>query len=96
MGIKSAYELAMEKLSAKLPQSGSKLTRAQRAKLANLNNLYTARIAERELELKPKIAAAHAKGDAEATQKLEATLRSEVAKLRARLEEEKEKVRRGK
>ncbi len=96
MPIKSAYELAMEKLAARLPPTGRKLTRAQRAKLANLNNLYTARIAERELELKPKIAAAREKGDAEAVEKFEATLRSEIAKLRARLEEEKDKLRRSK
>jgi len=95
MAIKSAYELAMEKLAAKLPPAGRKPTRVQRAKLARLDNVYTAKIAERELELKPKIAAAQAKGDAEAAQKLEETLRAEIAKLRSRLEAEKEVVRRG-
>jgi len=95
MAIKSAYDLALEKLAAKLPPTGRKLTRAQKAKLARLDNVYTAKIAERELELKPKIAAAQAKGDAEAVQKFEETLRSEVFKLRSRLEAEKEVVRRG-
>lgn len=96
MAMKSAYELAMEKLAAKLPPTGPKLTREKKAKLAKLDSIYTAKIAECELELKPKITAAHAKGDAEAAQKFEEILRLEIAKLRARLEEEKEKVRRGK
>jgi predicted kinase len=95
MALKSAYDLAMEKLAAKLPQTGRKLTRAQKAKLARLDSIYTAKIAECELELKPKITAARAKGDTEAAQKLEETLRAEIAKLRNRLEEEKEAVRRG-
>ena len=95
MAIKSAYDLAMEKLAAKLPPTGRKLTREQKAKLGRLNSVYTAKIAETELELKPKIAAAHAKGDVEAAEKLEETLRAEIAKLRNRLEAEKEVVRRG-
>ena len=96
MAMKSSYELAMEKLAAKLPPTGPKLTREKKAKLARFDSIYTAKIAECELELKPKIAAAQAKGDVEAAQKLEETLRSAIAKLRVRLEEEKEKVRRGK
>ena len=96
MAIKSSYDLAMEKLAAKLPPTGRKLTKEQKAKLSKLDGVYTAKIAERELDLKPKITAARAKGDAEAAQKLEEILRSEIAKLRARLEEEKEKVRRSK
>jgi hypothetical protein len=95
MAIKSAYDLAMEKLAAKLPPSGKKLSREKKAKLAKIDSVYTAKIAERELELKPKIADAQAKGDVEATQKLEDTLRTEIAKLRNRLEAEKEAVRRG-
>ncbi|HUI05577.1 MAG TPA: hypothetical protein VL486_01080 [Verrucomicrobiae bacterium] len=95
MAIKSAYDLAMEKLAAKLPPTGRKLTRAQKAKLARLTSVFTAKIAERELELKPKIAAALEKGDAEAAQKFEETLRTEISRLRSRLEAEKETVRRG-
>ena len=96
MSMKSSYDLAMEKLAARLPPPGGTLTRGQKVKLAKLDNLYKAKIAERELDLKPRIAAAHAKGDAEEAQKLEETLRAEIAKLRAKLEEEKEKVRQGK
>jgi hypothetical protein len=96
MAIKSSYDLAMEKLAAKLPPSGRKLTREQKVKLAKLDSIYTAKIAECELDLKPKIAAARAKNDAEAAQKLEETLRAQIQKLRGKLEADKEVVRRGK
>ena len=46
--------------------------------------------------MKPKIAAARAAGKIEDADKLEETLRAEIAKLRARLEAEKDKVRAGK
>ena len=58
--------------------------------------MYTAKIAERELELKPKIAVANAAGKVEDAQKLDEILRNEIAKLRGKLESEKEKVRAGK
>jgi len=93
MALKSSWELALARTGG---QSDKKLTDKQKAALAELDRVYTAKIAERELDLKPKIAAANAKGDAEAVQKLEEILRSEVAKLRAKLDDEKEKVRQGK
>jgi hypothetical protein len=89
MALKSAWELALERTGGK---TAGKLTDAQKAKLAELDRIYTAKIAERELELKPKIAAA---GTPEDRQKLEETLRAEIAKLRRKLEEEKDKVRQG-
>ena len=70
-----------------------KVTGAQKAKLAELDRVYTAKIAQVELDLKPRIAAGRATGDAEATGKLEETLRAEIQKLRTKLEEEKNNVR---
>jgi hypothetical protein len=90
MALKSAWELAQERTGGK---SAAKLTNQQKAKLAELDRVYTAKIAERELELKPKIAAA---GKPEDAQKLDDILRNEIAKFRAKLEDEKEKVRQGK
>lgn len=90
MAIKSAYELAMERMGG---QPGKKLTAQQKAKLAELDKVYTAKIAERELELNPKIVAARAAGKPEDAEKLEEILRNEIAKFRAKLESEKEKVR---
>jgi len=93
MALKSSWELALERTGGK---SAAKLTAGQKAELAELDKVYTAKIAERELELKPKIAAANAAGKADEAQKLDEILRNEVAKLRARLEDAKEKVRQGK
>ena len=93
MALKSSWELALERMGG---QSTMKLTNEQKAKLADLDRVYTAKIAECELELKPKIAAASAAGKIEDAEKLEQTLRAEIAKLRAKLEAEKEQVRTGK
>lgn len=90
MALKSAWELALERTGGKPTE---KLTDAQKAKLAELDRIYTAKIAECELDLKPKIAAARSTGKLEDVQKLEETLRHEIAKLRNKHEEEKEKVR---
>lgn len=89
MALKSAWELALERTGGK---TTGKLTDAKKAKLAELDRIYTAKIAEVELDLKPKIAAS---GKPEDREKLEETLRAEIAKLRAKLEAEKEKVRAG-
>ncbi len=93
MALKSSWELALERTGGK---SSAKLTNEQKAKLAEIDRVYTAKIAERELELKPKIAAANAAGKAEDAQKFDEILRNEIAKFRAKLEAEKEKVRAGK
>jgi hypothetical protein len=93
MALKSSWELALERTGGK---STAKLSNEQKTKLAELDKVYTAKIAERELELKPKIAAANAAGKGDEAQKLDDILRNEVAKLRAKLESEKEKVRQGK
>jgi hypothetical protein len=87
MALKSSWELALERTGGK---TTGKLTDAQKAKLAELDKIYAAKIAERELDLKPKIAAA---GTPEDRQKLEDTLRAELTKLRRKLEEEKDKIR---
>ena len=93
MAIKSAYELAMERMGG---QPSKKLTAPQKAKLAELDKVYTAKIAECELELNPKIVAARAVGKSEDVEKLEEILHNEIGKLRAKLESEKEKVRQAK
>jgi len=93
MALKSAWELAQERTGGK---SASKLTAAQKEKLAELERVYTAKIAEVELDLNPKIAAARATGKPEDAQKLDETMRDAIAKLRGKLEAEKEKVRHAK
>ena len=89
--MKSAYELAMERLNKTSP--ATKLTAQQKEELAELDSRYKAKIAERELFVKDELAKAAAKGDVEAIEQLEKQLASDRKSLRAEWEEKKEKVR---
>lgn len=95
MALKSSWELALARTAKNAPAVG-KLTADQKTKLAEIDRIYTAKIAEEEITLQPKIAAARAKGDAEATQKIEEQLRTQLERLRRKCEEEKEAVRQAK
>lgn len=89
--MKSAYELAMERLNKQSPTI--KLTDAQKKEIAELDSKYSAKIAERELALKAESDKAAAKGDFEEMEKLHQQLVNERKKLQADLEEKKERVR---
>lgn len=91
--MKTAYELAMERLSQSSP--GVKLSAEQKRAIAELESRCRARIAERELVLKEEIAKAAAAGDADKLAELEQQLANERKKLQSDLEEKKEQVRRG-
>lgn len=92
--MKSAYELAMERLNKTSPTT--KLTAEQKKDIAELESKFAAKIAEREIALKDEISAAATKGDFEAVDKLEKQLVLERKKLQSDLEEKKERVREGK
>ncbi len=89
--MKSAYELAMERLNKVSPTV--KLTDEQKKELAELDSQCSAKIAERELFLKGEITKAVDKGDYEAMEQLEKQLVSERKSIRADFDEKKEKVR---
>lgn len=91
--MKSAYELAMERLNKEAPQA--KLTARQKEKIRELDSVYSAKIAEREIHLQGKASEAELAGDWEAAEKARAELVLERRKLNADLEEKKEKVRHG-
>ena len=90
--MKSAYELAMERLNKIAP--ATKITAQQKAELADLDIRYTAKIAEREIALQNELTAA--KGDLETTESLRNQLASERKKLLAELEDKKDRIRAGK
>ena len=92
--MKSAYELAMERLNKKSPVV--KLSEQQKKEIAELESKYKAKIAEREIALKDQIAAAAGAGDSEKIEKLEEELARERRKLQAELEEKKDQVRKPK
>jgi hypothetical protein len=89
--MKSAYELAMERLSKASPTI--KLTDKQKKDIAELESKCAAKIAERELFIKGEIAKAIDKGDFEAIPQLEKQLVSDRKSLQADLEEKKAKAR---
>ncbi len=89
--MKSAYELAMERLQKQSP--AGKLTAAQKEQIAELDSLYKAKRAEKELFLKGEIAKAQASGDYEAIDQLQQQLARELKRLDEDCEEKKEKVR---
>ncbi|MFM1769178.1 MAG: hypothetical protein RJA22_1707 [Verrucomicrobiota bacterium] len=92
--MKSAYELAMERLSRQSPTA--KLTPAQKEQIAELESRYKAKVAEREISLTDAINAALANGDPEGAEKVRGDLAHEKRKLAEELEEKKEAVRQGK
>lgn len=89
--MKSAYELAMERLSKTAPSR--KLTKEQKKELAELDSQYAAKIADREILVKGELAKAEAKGDNDAIEQLQRQLISDRKSLQAELEEKKEKAR---
>jgi len=89
--MKSAYELAMERLNKSSPSA--KLTDKQRAELAEIDSQFAAKIAERELMLKDELRKAIEKGDTEAFEQLQKQLASDRKTLEAQREEKKEKIR---
>lgn len=92
--MKSAYELAMERLNKTSPTVV--LTAEQKREIAELESQCQAKIAERELFLKDEIVKAIDKNDDEAVAQLEKQLVSDRKSLRADFEEKKESVRLGK
>jgi hypothetical protein len=89
--MKSAYELAMERLNKQSP--AVKLTAEQKAQLADLDSRYAARIAEREIGMKSAMESAAQEGKFDEVQELEQQLILEKKKIQAELEEKKEQVR---
>jgi hypothetical protein len=91
--MKSAYELAMERLQKQAPTV--KLTAEQKAAIAELESQYAAKIAQREIGLRSEILKAESHGNEEEAAKLREQLANERKKLQAELEEKKERIRQG-
>jgi hypothetical protein len=92
--MKSAYELAMERLQKQAPTI--KLNAAQKTEMAELDSQYAAKVAQREIGLKDEILKAESNGDLEEAAKLRERLQAEKKKLQTELEEKKERVRESK
>jgi hypothetical protein len=88
--MKSAYELAMERLEKAAPTT--KLTAEQKKEIAELESKAKAKTAEREIALKGEIATATEAGDFEKVELLQQQLIKERKTIQADLEEKKERV----
>ena len=89
--MKSAYELAMERLQKVSPSLS--LTEQQKKELAELDSKYQAKIAEKELFLKDQIRKAQAEAKVDDIDSLQKQLASEVHRLQEDCEVKKEKLR---
>jgi hypothetical protein len=89
--MKSAYELAMERLQRNQPSVA--LTDDQKKQLAEIDSQFKAKIAERELFLKEQITKAHVAGKFDEVEAVEKQLALEIRRLQADCEEKKEKLR---
>jgi len=89
--MKSAYELAMERLAKDAPVVS--LTDSQKKELAEVDSTYRAKIAEREVFLKDQIAKAQSAGKLEEVESLEKQRATEIRRLNEDCEAKKEKLR---
>ena len=89
--MKSAYELAMERLQKTSPSLS--LTEEQKKELAEIDSKYRAKIAEKELFLRDQIRKAQTEGKADDIDSLEKQLASDVRRLQEECEAAKEKLR---
>jgi hypothetical protein len=91
--MKSAYELAMERLQKASPSLS--LSEEQKKELAELDSKYRAKIAEKELFLKEQIRKAQIEGKIDDIESLQKQLTSEVQRFQLDCEVKKEKLRAG-
>jgi hypothetical protein len=91
--MKSAYELAMDRLQKQAP--AVKLTAAQKTEIAEIETNAKAKVAEQELFLRDKIAEAIQEGKYEDATQLEQQLAREIRRINEDAEKKKEKVRAG-
>jgi len=89
--VKSAYELAMERLEKKTPSVA--LSAEQKAQIAEIDSTFKARMAERELFLKAEIAKATQAGNLEEAESLQKQLTIDLRRFQEDAEAKKEKLR---
>ncbi|MGC3988588.1 MAG: hypothetical protein QM796_02665 [Chthoniobacteraceae bacterium] len=89
--MKSAYELAMERLEKQSPTAT--LTEAQKQEISEIDSIYKAKIAERELLLNGEIEKAKKSGDFGELETIQKQLASDRRRFQEECEEKKAAVR---
>ena len=88
--LKSSFDLAMERLAGREGQ-GKSLSDQQKKAIAEAERKAKAKVAELEIMLKSRLA--QAGDDLEKAEKIKNNHQQEIAKIRAKAEEEKERIR---
>ena len=91
-GLKSALDLAMERLEKKNGKIAA-LSTEQKKAIAEIEGQMKAKVAEIEILRNKELAEARAKGDPEEIRKLEEQKLFDIGKVRSQAESEKERVR---
>ena len=94
-GMKSAYDLAMERLE-KRDGKHAPLSMEQKRAIAEVENKAKAKTAEFEIMFRQKLQAAFAGGKPEEIEEVERQKRSELDRVRSQAETDKEHIRQGK
>ena len=94
--MKSAYELAMERLAKSDPNADRPLTAEKKARLAEIDRVYQGKLAEREIFLKKQLDEVLAAQKFDDVKKIKEQLASERSRLDEEREAEKERVRKSK
>lgn len=89
--MKSAYELAMERLEKTSPSLS--LTENQKKQLAEIDTTFRSKIAEKELFLREQMQKAQTAGKLDEAESLEKQLATEVRRLQEDCETRKAKLR---
>ena len=89
--MKSAYELAMERLEKASPSIS--LTADQKKEIAEIDSIYRAKIAEKEVFLKDQIRKAQNAGKFDEVESLEKQQAAEIRRLQEDCQAKKEKLR---
>ena len=88
--MKSAYELAMERMGG---GDEKPLTDQQKEQIAEIDSKYKAKIAERKIFLEKNLSDAQAQGNGDEIELIRRQLNDEISDLEAKSEAEKEKIR---
>ncbi len=91
-GIKSAYELAMEKLE-RAEGASQTLSDEQKQAIADIEQRAQAEIAQAEILMKQKILDARTRGAFGEVQSLEADRTAEIGRIKREADAEKERIR---
>jgi hypothetical protein len=92
--MKSAYELAMERLERSSPTAT--LSPEQKERIAAVESVAQAKIAEKELFLKEQISKAMQSGDHASVSQLEQQLAMEIRRIQSDAEAKRTEIRGGK